>query len=316
MAENAQPASRDARAAAVRAGPAGLTLHASAIDVRVSAAGGAILSAERAGVPFLRSYAGPAGAAFDARNAASFPLVPFGNRLERNGFSLNGLSYRLEPNTPDDPLYLHGDGWLADWQVLAQSEEKVLLGLDFASAGSPYVYRARQTIAVDPGGLTIDLHVENGATVALPFGLGHHLFLPLTPRTTLAAPADAFWSERSCHLPDRRERRPVELDFDAPRGLPGRWVNNGFDGWTGQARVVWPETDLSLEIEADAPFDRYFLFLPNGAYGDAGDYFCFEPMTHAANGHHLPDLGGLRLLEPGDGMAARLRLTVGRSTDG
>jgi hypothetical protein len=33
-------------------------------------------------------------------------------------------------------------------------------------------------------------------------------------------------------------------------------------------------------------------------------------MTHAANGHHLRDLGGLRVLEPGDVLSGRLQLIL------
>ena len=135
----------------------------------------------------------------------------------------------------------------------------------------------------------------------MPFGIGHHLFFPLTPRTTLHAPAGAYWSEKEEYLPGERGTIPPELDFSTPRALPQRWINNGFEGWNRRARIVWPERDLGISIDAGEAFTTYFLFRSDTDFEPdfSADYFCFEPMTHLADGHHLPEYGGLVELAPG-----------------
>lgn len=280
------------------------------LAVRVSLAGGAIVDATFAGIPFLRPYAGDPDADFRVGSAASFPLVPFGNRVAGNTFTFGGREYVLTPNTKWDPLHLHGDGWLADWSLIARAADRVEMALLHAPGeGTPYAYEARQVVSLERDTLSLALSVRNTGPDRMPFGIGHHPFLPLTPGTTLQARARAYWAERAGFLPDAKEFRPDELNFDQPRSLPRHWVNNGFEGWDGHATVIWPERELTLAIEADSCFGRYFVFVSDTAFEPAyaGDYFCFEPMSHAADGHHHADLGGLCVLAPGEVLAGTVK---------
>lgn len=273
------------------------------LALRVRPAGGALVDATLEGVPFLRP------------GIASFPLVPFGNRVAGNEFRFGGQTRRLAANTGRDPLYVHGDAWLGAWAVEAATPSHVVLAFRHgAAAGAPYAYRAAQTIDIGDGALVLTLAVENTGADPLPFGLGHHLFLPLTQGTTLKAAASSYWTEKAGFLPDERRARPDALNFDTPRRLPRHWVNNGFEGWDGRAEITWPENGLALDIAADAAFGRYVVFISDPSYepGFAGDYFCFEPMTHAPDAHHQPDLGGLVVLASGERFAATLRLAPRR----
>jgi aldose 1-epimerase len=127
----------------------------------------------------------------------------------------------------------------------------------------------------------------------------------------LQAAARAVWLERPDHLPDRCVsigERP-EWDFRAPRPLPGSWINNGFVGWDGRARIAWPERRLGLEIEASDALGTYVLYSP----GVAADFFCFEPVSHAVDAYHLPggpEAHDLRLLQRGDSFAIKCRFLV------
>lgn len=250
--------------------------------------------------PLMRgthSYAG------DPRTAACFPLLPFGNRVAGNSFTVEARRYDLSPNQPWDRHYLHGDGWLGTWDIEHTTKSTVELAFTHdAAPGQPYAYEARILYALTPeAALAVRMEIRNRGSAPLPFGLGLHPYLPLTPQTTLVAPAQAFFSEEAEFLPGARGRLPPDLDFAVPRPLPRRWVNNGFAGWDGAARVAWPEAGLALHITADRAFRDYFLFLSDTRFepGFAGDYFCFEPMTHQANGQHAADFGGLALLAPG-----------------
>jgi aldose 1-epimerase len=287
-----------------------ISLAAGRLGARVSARGGAIVDAVFDGVPILRPYTGDEAATFDPLKAGSFPLVPFGNRVEGNTFTFDGVTRRFAPNTDWDRHYLHGDAWLMPWQVVERRADAVTFAVThLAAPGAPYAYAARETIALAGEVLAVRLAVENTGDAALPFGLGHHPFFPLTAETRLTAPATGFWTEKQEFLPDRLSAVPAELDFSTARRLPGHWLNNGFEGWSGRARIDWPERDLSLRIEADPLFSRYFLFRSDNDFepGFRGDYFCFEPMTHSADGPHLDGLGGLRRLAPGETLEAGFR---------
>jgi aldose 1-epimerase len=153
--------------------------------------------------------------------------------------------------------------------------------------------------------------VNRGAT-ALPFGLGWHPYFPLTASTMLRAPASALWLEGADWLPTERGPIPADLDFTSARELPRRWVNHGFEGWNGACEIAWPDRRARLKLEADGLFERYFLFVSDSKFevGYKYEYFAFEPMSHSANAHNLPDGGGLRRLAPGASLSGSIRLTA------
>lgn len=282
------------------------------LNVRISPQGGAIVDGHTAeGVPFLRPYQGKAE--FDVAACACFPLVPFGNRVEGNAFSAGGRTFQLAPNA-GDPLFIHGDGWLGAWAVTRHDADHVELSFDKpAGAGSPHAYHARQSFSLDGKRLQLAMSVTNSGEIALPFGLGFHPFFPRTPLTTLFAPASHWWIERTGHLPGEKIALAHDVDFSAPRRLPGHWLNNAFEGWSGVARIAWPERRLSLEIEAAPALDRYMLYSP----GEECGFFCLEPMSHTPNAlrHFEADPMGLRMLAPGDSLSAGFAMTVSDWSD-
>lgn len=275
------------------------------LTIRVAERGGSIVDGHWHGLPFLRPAASGLCNGYTVAQAANFPLVPFGNRVAGNGFAVDGNAYRLRPNTDDDPLYLHGDGWLADWRTAALEPDSVMLVHEKAAdETTPYRYRAEQRIAVGSGRLDLYLSVENRGPCRLPFGLGQHLFFPLTAATQLQAAASHLWTEAAGHLPG--ERRPVsnDLDFRSAAPVPHRWINNAFEGWDGKARIVWPHVGLGVEIEAEPAFACYMLYMPD----EDADFVCFEPMTHLPDGHNMEAFGGLRLLARGETLSGRMSL--------
>ncbi|MDK4717347.1 aldose 1-epimerase [Rhizobium sp. CNPSo 4039] len=287
-----------------------IDLRDGSLSARVSTFGGTLLdyawTVEGHRIALLR----PARDDAHASASACYPLVPFGNRVRNNRFAFAGRGYRLRPNTASDPHYLHGDGWQAKWSVLSHSGNEVQIGFHHREGDTPYSYAARQIIALSSEGLMLHMSVENIGKEALPFGLGWHPYFPMTPETTLFAPAQRFWTETEGWLPGEPTEIPADLDFSAPSPLPRRWVNNGFEGWSGEAEIVWPERHVGLRLTADASVRHAFIFIPDTNFNPAfrHDYFCFEPMSHIANGHNLADLGDLKILQPGETFAGSIRL--------
>lgn len=281
-----------------------------ALSARISTTGGVLLdfSWMRDGrkVPLLK----PAADDADALSSACYPLVPFGNRVRGNRFSFEGRDYSLLPNTSWDPHYLHGDGWLAEWRVLSESVTDVEIGLRHRSDGTPYCYEAKQRFTLSQEGLTLHMSVKNTGDEALPFGLGWHPFFPLTEQTTLLAEAQRFWTETEGWLPGEPAEIPADLDFSQPARLPHHWINNGFEGWSGKARIAWPEASTALDLVADPIFRHAVIFLSDERFdpGFRRDYFCFEPMSHLANGHNLPGLGDLKILQPGESLEGSVHM--------
>lgn len=259
-------------------------------------------------IPLLRQAAGEGD---DPLRSGGFPLLPFGNRVRDNRFAYEGREYRFIANQAWDPTYLHGDGWLARWTVAAQDSSSARFALSHCSDNGPYTYDAAMTATLAPDALTLTLSVTNAGPVALPFGLGWHPYMPLTPRTTLQARATRMWTEGPGFLPGAPEPPPADLRFEAGTELPRRWINNGFEGWDGRAVICWPERAAGLRIETTPPFTNYWLFMSDPTFEPdfAADYFCFEPMSHRACAHEVAD-GGFVRLDAGATLSASLRLGV------
>jgi aldose 1-epimerase len=271
------------------------------IATSVSARGGGLGAVLFDGVEIMPAVGGADG------DLSCFPLVPFGNRVEFNQFVLHGKTHRFTPNS-SDPLYLHGDGWLKTWAVCEAGEHQVKLSLAQPSnADTPYAYSADQTISIVGARLTLSLSVRNDGPEALPFGLGQHPFFLRTPNTRIGAQVSSYWTERAGHLPDEATTPPGDLDPRAGTLLPGRFINNAFDGWDGVARLDWPEHGISAIMTAQA-HPVAMLYTPGAEAG----FFCWEPMTHLPNGHHLPQGGGLRLLAPGEAMRSDVTIDFRR----
>ncbi len=279
------------------------------LSLTVSSRGGVILQllAHQANgqVPLLR----PAelSDATTALQSGCFPLVPFGNRVNGNLFSFDGREYSLTANTDWDEHYLHGDGWLNPWQCLEHSASMLLL--EYIHTRGPYRYLARQRFTLDGATLCVALSVTNQGAETLPFGLGWHPFFPLTGQTRLQAGAGGYWREGAQWLAGEHQTTlPEECDFNHPRPLPRHWLNNGFSGWDGTAEIDWPERRHRITLMTTPACPVYFVFVSDPAFNPGYDFefFCFEPMSHAANGHHLPDLGGLKALDPGETLTQEL----------
>jgi len=228
-----------------------------------------------------------------------FPLIPWSNRIAEGGFACPDGWLALTPNSLTDPLPIHGSAWQQPWDVVAQSEDEVILQLDSAM---PFAYRARQRLHLSAGKLSIELQVTHLAENPAWHGLGLHPYLPRTPNTRLQAPARHVWLCDEAKLPTALSPLPMEWDFQQLKSLPEALVDNGFCEWDGHCLIRQPDLGYELQCRATGS-DYYLLYCPLGL-----DFFCIEPVSHPVNAHHLPGRPGLRLLE--QGQAVELGLTL------
>ncbi|AMW82634.1 Aldose 1-epimerase [Pseudomonas yamanorum] len=242
------------------------------------------------GEPLLRPTDQQALATGLPGKLGGFPLAPWSNRVAEGGFDNPSGWLALEPNSPLDPLPIHGSAWQQAWHVVSQALDEVVLQLD---SRTPFAYRAEQRVQLKDGRLSITLRVTHLAEKAAWHGLGLHPYLPRRPGTQLQAKAGQVWMSDASKLPTGLAAVPVDWDFQQLKSLPEALVDNGFCQWDGRCVIEQPDLGYTLECQASGS-DYFLLYCPPGL-----DFFCFEPVSHPVNAHHLPGRPGLNLLEQG-----------------
>ncbi len=240
-------------------------------------------------------------------DAASFPLVPYVNRIRGGRFTFRGRDVRLAPNMDGDPSPLHGQGWLNPWTVEYREERRAVLRFTHEAGEWPWTYEAQQEFALDEGGLELVLTCRNLSRDSMPCGLGQHPYFPCGPETRLDTQVSCAWTIDEHVLPV--DKVPADGRFDLRnRAVCGQDLDNGFGGWSGEARMSDP--DWPYEIRVSSPDARFFqLYSP-----PEGGFFVAEPVTHAnaapnAPEEEWPELG-LRVLESGEEMKLAMRIDV------
>jgi aldose 1-epimerase len=136
----------------------------------------------------------------------------------------------------------------------------------------------------------------------MPCGLGLHPYFPCNGETRLDARVEFAWTVDGQVLPVERVAAAGRYSL-VDRAVCGQELDNGFDGWSGVARIRWPDRKLGLElISRDAA--RFQVYSPRW-----GEVFVAEPVQNANCAlnqpePHWPSLGIARL---GRGEVARLR---------
>jgi len=290
-------------------GPDSIALSSDALELHLSPCiGGAISRLDFVGAggrtPILRESHTPPE---NVLGAASFPLVPYVNRIRGGRFEFRGRTVGIAPNMPGDPSPLHGDGWLNPWDVERADGSSAALTFRHEPGEWPWAYEARQEFRLDGGVLDIGLACRNISREPMPCGLGQHPYFPCTPETRLQTGVTYAWTIDEQVLPVGQVPATGRYDL-ADRLICGQGLDNGWGGWSGRALIsdpAWP-----FEIELSSPQARFFqVYSP-----PEGGIFVAEPVSHANAALNSPKAEweelGMRVLDPGEEMRLDMRLDV------
>jgi aldose 1-epimerase len=281
-----------------------ITLHRGDTDVMLAPdAGGGIACFRWQGVDVMRPADAEALATRNPLELASFPLVPWSNRIAQGRFSWEGREIRLPLNFGDHPHVIHGHGWQRPWTVEAQEAASATLSFDHAAAEWPWSYRAEQRFELVDDGFDLRLSVENRSDRPMPAGLGHHPYYLKTPGMRLEAHLEGWWATDEFIMPTRyvEERRGDWTDrLHAPTT-----TDNVFAGWDGTARITWPERGIALVMTAGEAARWMVIYSPPDQ-----PIACIEGVTHPTDPFNDPAHPGLAIVEPGASFTLDTRFRV------
>ncbi len=253
--------------------------------------GGAIAAFTVAGRDVLRPTA--AGAS-DALFTASFPLVPFCNRIPNGRFAFEGREVVLPPNLGDHPHALHGQGWRAAWTVEMAGGGEAVLSYAHAPDAWPWAYRAEQRFVVGETGFRVELSVINTGETPMPAGLGFHPYFPRRDGERLTAANDGVWLIDTDVLPTTHHAGPWEADWAAGAPVEGHGlIDHCYTGWDQRAVLRAPSQPDTI-VTASADCRWLHVYAPPGEA-----YYCVEPCASRPNPFGEGETG-MATLAPGE----------------
>ncbi|MBL8521245.1 MAG: aldose 1-epimerase [Betaproteobacteria bacterium] len=243
------------------------------------------------------------------RQMASYPLVPYSNRIVNAKLKFAGREHALRPNFGTEPHAIHGVGWQRAWQPTRASSTQLQLVLNHEpDADWPFHCVAHQRFDLTADALRVELALTNSGSVPMPAGLGFHPFFPRTGDTTLETRWQGLWTMSEAKVPI--EHRAIPSDADFSKALPiGAWrIDNCFTGWSGKATLGY--ATHRTELTASGGFGHCVCFVPT----DNRPFIALEPVSHIIDAFNLAARGvqdtGMRVLKPGETWAESMTLRV------
>jgi len=271
--------------------------------------GGSIVAFAWRDQPILRPTEAAALETGQVRGMASYPLVPYSNRIGYGRFPFGGREHRLVPNFAGEPHALHGVGWRKPWRVVSAGPDHAELALEHSPDGAeaegwPFAFEARQRFALRPDRLIVRMSLRNTGRSAAPAGMGMHPFFPRRAGSVLGFRARGVWLNGGDRLPLREAPPPADCTFDPPRSLEGAALDNCFTGWDGAAELRQPDGP-GVRLTADALFGHLVVFTPPDR-----DFCAIEPVSHMVDALNRADqpASGLRVLQPDEVLAGDIVL--------
>jgi aldose 1-epimerase len=253
--------------------------------------------------------------------SASYPLVPWSNRIRTGRLNWAGRSYQLRVNFPDGTA-IHGTGVEYPWTVVDQGAEHVTLELgsrNFYGVNWPWSFVARFEYRLDGPRFECIMSVRNADHETFAAGLGHHPYFQRVLEADGAALSEGAQLqvnfERGYDLVDCMPTAAAgdlraDADFRVARPLGTAFVDDCYTGRTSAtaATITYPGA-LRVDMEADDMCSHLVVYIPQDK-----TFFAVEPVTNANDAFNLDEAGiattGLFLVQPDETRSAAWSLVA------
>ena len=215
-----------------------------------------------------------------------FLMIPFCSYIKEGHFNYFGINRFVPIQNSRYPNPIHGDAWLAKWEVTNQKEDMVVLSYHHKKdTGFPFDYNATVTYQLQENALDITLSIYNPSELPMPCGVGVHPYFIHPETAQISFVSSHIWHHKTDPIFDRPYPTPKQWDFSKPRNLVEDF-DTAFGGWDGNASVFYPEQNLKISINASDIFHHVLLYHPKNA-----DFFCLEPTSNTPDAFNLAAYG-------------------------
>jgi aldose 1-epimerase len=243
---------------------------------------------------------------------ASFPMIPWSNRLRDARFIFAGQTHQLTANNADGTA-IHGVARKLPWQTAHSSPTEIRLTFDSRAhpANFPFAYTAFISYRLKQRAFIIETGLANADKTPMPGGFGHHPYfvreIDGSP-VLITMPCSRYYLLEN-NLPsagaipvdsrvDFRKAKPIgDIFYDDC--LTGRKSND-------PARLQYPAVNLDITLEMDAIYEHIVFYAPLKM-----PFYALEPVTNANDGFNLHGRGisgtGVLVLAPGQEKRGEMR---------
>lgn len=238
---------------------------------------------------------------WDKGESALFPMLPLANRVSGNRFSFQGREVALPRSPVDDAFFLHGNGWLERWSVESVSDTECLLLLR-SQHPCGFDYLAELRYGLRENVLRAELTLTHFGQNPMLYGLGFHPWFVFDEGSRVQFFASGYWPEGEKHLPLAWQGEiPPAIDFSEAKHGENGWLNVGYSGWNGVAKIQ--RDVMTVTLSSQTPW--LMLFRMSGE-----SFLCLEPQSHPVNAHHQAGQPGLVALGRGDSTRLAMEIAV------
>ena len=260
----------------------------------------------------------------DPERTASFPMLPWSNRIDAGVLPFAGRVWQLQRNGADGTA-IHGAVRQAPWAVAALTDESVVLDVDTADlvgVNFPWRFAARVGYALRGGTLEVTTSLRNMDHEPFPAGFGHHPYfrralvpvgapLPDEPgEPSLQVGARAGYALQGGLATGAAGAIPARADYRSARPVGSLHVDDVLtDRLPGPLATLRYDSGVTVTMEADEAYSHVVVYAPRRR-----GYLAVEPATHVNGGFALHAAGvpgtGVVVLAPGEEIAASFRISV------
>jgi aldose 1-epimerase len=247
-------------------------------------------------------------------DTASYPLVPWSNRILHGKLAWAGRTYQLRVNHGDGNA-IHGTASEYPWSVVESSPTHAVLEFvsrDVYGVNFPWTFTARFTYRLEGDAFVWTYGLTNTDHETFPAGFGHHPYFERSVAGSTTAHlqlnvATAYEAEGCIPFGEAGEIRP-DADFRASRQIGGAFVDDCYTDRTSPtlATITWPGA-LELDMVADDLLSHAVVYIPDGK-----PFFAVEPVSNANDAFNLAERGihsaNLLLVQPGQTVTASFSL--------
>lgn len=234
-------------------------------------------------------------------DSASFPLVPFSNRIKNGQFDWQSKQVKLPLNHLPEKHVIHGHGWQKLWQVISHSSTEVTIEYKHKADAWPFSYLAKQSFKLIDTTLKMSMTVTNLSAEDMPAGLGFHPYFTRTQKCNLHTEISHMWAVDDECIPTKITNAPEAFKDKQGLIINDAVLDNALINFPHQASIYWPEWQTKADITTSNNCDFLVVYSP-----DKADFVCVEPVTHCTDAINMAAGGdkntGIKSLSPQEKM--------------